>query len=104
MGWQKITYACGHTEEQQMYGKCSERDRHAEALGRYNCPDCRKAAADKAAAEQGLPALTGSPKQVAWAAEIRERALRLLPAERADKIRAEASARWWIDNRQQIGG
>ena len=103
MGWTKIEYACGHTEQQQMYGKNSERDRRAAAMGRDDCPACRRAAADKAATDQGLPQLTGSDKQIAWATDIRARALRLLPADRSDKLRPETSARWWIDHRNMLG-
>ena len=104
MAWQTPTHACGHQGERyQAYGKLDGRERQLAAIERQDCPACRKAAADKAAAEAGLPLLTGSEKQVAWAAEIRERALRLVPAERAAVIRSEQSAKWWIDNRSAMG-
>jgi hypothetical protein len=104
MAWQHPTHACGHQGERyQAYGKHDGRARQLAAIERQDCPACRKAAADKAAAEAGLPLLSGSEKQVAWAGEIRERALRLLPAEKVASIRTEALAKWWIDNRSAMG-
>ena len=104
MAWQTPTHACGHQGERyQAYGKHDGRELQLTAIERQDCPACRKAAADKAALDAGLPLLTGSEKQVAWAGEIRERALRLLPAERAAAIRSEASATWWINNRSAMG-
>ena len=104
MAWQHPTHSCGHTGERyQAYGHHSGRDRLLAAIQAQPCPECRKAAAEQQALSAGLPMLVGSDKQVAWASDIRERALRLLPAERADKVRAETSARWWIDNRQSLG-
>lgn len=103
MAWQTPTHACGHQGERyQAYGKHDGRERQLAAIERLDCPACRKAAADKAATEAGLPLLMGSEKQVAWAGEIRERALRLLPAERAAACRSETSAKWWIDNRYSM--
>lgn len=104
MAWQYPRHVCGHAGERyQAYGKLDERERRLAAIESRPCPECRKAAADKAAAEAGLPALQGSAKQVAWASEIRERALRLLPPERMAAARPETSARWWIDHRNIIG-
>lgn len=102
MGWTTIKYTCGHTAEQQMYGKHSERDRRAEYLGRNDCPACGARKAAEQAQASGLPALTGSDKQIAWAAAIRERALRLVSPECAAKVRPETSAKWWIDNRNSL--
>jgi hypothetical protein len=81
-----------------MYGPHAGREYRLSAMERQDCPDCRKTAADAAAQAAGIPALEGSPKQIAWAAEIRERALRLLPEDKAEALRPEKSARWWIDN------
>lgn len=103
MAWQYPTHTCGHSGERyQAYGKMDARERQLAAIESKPCPECRKAAADKQAAEAGLPMLVGSDKQVAWAADIRARALRLLPPEKAQKIRPETSARWWIDNRHEV--
>ena len=87
-----------------MYGKMDGRRRALAALEAHSCPDCRKTQAEKSATAAGLPLLQGSPKQIAWASDIRERALRLLPQESAEKYRPETSARWWIDHRNNFGG
>lgn len=103
MAWETPEYACGHYgEREQMYGPMRGREARLEAYKRQVCPDCRKAEADKLAEVAGLPLLSGSPKQIAWASEIRERALRLLPPERAEKLRVEKSAKWWIDHRSEV--
>jgi hypothetical protein len=81
MAWNTITFACGHTEEQQLYGKVSERERTVAAALNHNCPACRAtkaAAADNAA---GLPALQGTEKQIGWASECRAKLLPLLDAQ-----------------------
>lgn len=105
MAWQYPKHICGHSGERyQAYGKHAGRELQLEAIEAHPCSDCRKAAAEKSAAESGLPMLEGSPKQISWASDIRERALRLLPTERAEKLRPEKSAKWWIENRHQVGG
>lgn len=127
MAWNTLTYACGHTEDKQLYGKHAERDRIVAAAGREDCPVCRAAAAQAASEAAGLPALTGSDKQVAWATDIRKSILDAFPvldakldtllantaADKLDaakaqadglraamvKIRSEVRASWWIDQR-----
>lgn len=104
MAWQTPKHVCGHTGERyQAYGHHSGRERQLAAIESHPCPACRKAMADEASTKQGLPLLSGSEKQVAWAAEIRERALRLMPADRAEKLKPETSAKWWIDQRHSLG-
>ncbi len=56
------------------------------------------------AEDSGLPALSGSASEVAAAMLIRARALRRLRLDLAERIREEASARWWIDHRHQVCG
>ena len=68
------------------------------AIEAQDCPECRKAATIQSDELRGYPELVGSPKQIAWASEIRERKLRLSP-EMAEKLMPETSAKWWIDNR-----
>lgn len=81
MAWQYPQHTCGHSGERyQAYGHHDGRERQLAAIESHPCPDCRKAEADKLAKQSGLPLLVGSPKQVAWASEIRERTLRLIPA------------------------
>lgn len=128
MAWNTLTFACGHTEQVQLYGKMSERDRQVAAALHHDCPACRAANAQAAAAEASLPALTGSEKQVGWAGEVRAKlmpeidamgakargAFAALPADQQaargaelDKIlravaivKANTKAGWWIDQRQ----
>ena len=104
---------------------------HADEATTRLCPDCyakqraeqraeereaeNKAAAEKAG-EFGLPALTGSEKQVAWATTIRQNALDSALMESAGRTTAgmnekgrafvagviakmSAEAKWWIDHR-----
>lgn len=54
--------------------------------------------------DAGLPVLSGSAAEVAAALPIRARALRRLRLDLAERIREEASARWWIDHRHQVCG
>ena len=59
----------------------------------------------------GLPNLSGSVKQVAWAEKIRERAIAQVRRHAPDKytrdvllheMRGSTAAREWIDNREQL--
>jgi hypothetical protein len=89
------------------------------------CPACRAKAAQGKATAAGLPALEGSDRQIAWAADIRpdmiQQAEQLLHSEVAklgdranepviagnlqkaraniERLRAITKAGWWIDNR-----
>lgn len=98
-----IKYACGHSGVMQIYGPLNGRDAIAEREARKLCPACYQAklAADRAAesaaaAEQakaaGLPALIGSPKQIAWAESIRAKQLAQLQALDAKLAVAPATA------------
>lgn len=131
MSKHKITYACGHSDDVQIYGPYSGRDAQAERLAQKLCPACyqaklaaERAAESAAAAEQakssGLPSLTGSAKQIAWAESIRAKAAAQL-AELSAKLDAapatanhaaiaiareiisstlaQTDARAWIDSR-----
>ena len=85
MAWTTINYSCGHVGQVQMYGKHSERGRKAAWMEKNAlCDECaakardegnRKAAATNA--EAGLPSLTGTPKQIAWAETLRTKAYAL---------------------------
>lgn len=81
MAWNTITYACGHTEEQQLYGKIAERERTVGAALNHDCPACRAAKAAAADKVAGLPALQGSEKQIGWASDCRAKLLPLLDAQ-----------------------
>ena len=121
-----ITRSCGHRDTVRVGGPTRQRpyllQREEERLCRA-CWDERAAveraaataAAAAVAAAQGLPALTGSPKQIAWAESLRRELLAriatalagaALTTEEQDeadrvvaKIRTQADARYWIDHR-----
>jgi hypothetical protein len=80
-----ITHVCGHTATLQLFGKSRDRQWHIDKAEQDICSDCWKAKqieADKQAAEQnaaiGLPALTGTEKQILWAEKIRADKLAML--------------------------
>lgn len=77
MGWETPKHRCGHDGERlQMYGPMKNRARRLEAMEREDCPECRVRAVQEEAEKEGLPLLTGSPKQIAWAGQIRKSWLR----------------------------
>lgn len=106
-----ITHACGHTEDVNLFGKHADRERKIAYLESIDCRSCWDAAQAAKARKEGLPELTGSPKQIAWANGIRNRIL----GEAAhciethpdwpnmDKwltdLKKETASRWWIDHR-----
>jgi len=132
-----VNHSCGHDQTHQLYGKHKDRERKIEWLQDQPCTDCWKSEQEKSRAAEnaqakvdnaaaGLPALTGSDRQIAWAESIRAKALveigedakkliALLPgsgwsdvaqAEVRDALALIASeparqteARWWIDRR-----
>lgn len=122
-----ITHTCGHESVVRLTRKSSYREWMTERLEGQLCDSCWQAekarrraeensAAAAANAAAGLPELTGSEKQVAWAETIRRQKLDTLesvlrePFDRmdADPVRLDAAlnairirpeARWWIDNR-----
>ena len=128
-----VDYSCGHSGVVNLGGKSGYRERMLEWYERKGlCPECLQAKKEKdkeaaykaqlARAEaMGLPKLTGTPKQVSWAVDIRDkfldkidknlnyyagdddrsrRACRTIQA-LADSCCRHDSARWWIDNREK---
>lgn len=115
-----VTYACGHEGIVNLFGKMSDRDRKLEWLAGEDCPACRKAymeemhrQANESALEQAkannLPELTGTQKQVAWAATLRQEFIDKLHkmnlTEQGEKvlkyiIEQRTSATDWIDRRR----
>ena len=126
----QITHTCGHTETVQLYGTSRERDNKAAWLSGKLCQECQRKAQQAQAAEsaqaQGLPTLTGSDKQVAWATTIRAEQLAGVAKMRQEfeatgrkqnvtedvmaaqmgqfdalvaKLIAQTAAAWWIDRR-----
>ena len=74
------------------------------------------AASSSFAVRRGLPPLTGTPNQIAWAEQIRERLVRGLERQirsgqgmartagfqsTRDWMLTHTEARWWIDNRDK---
>lgn len=115
-----INHICGHSEEVCLYGRLKERSAKIEWLETIKCPDCRKkdekAALNRFDEELGLPELSGTPRQVAWARAIRKSILEDLH-KRFDELEgkknkqgeifdvinvfgAQDTARFWIDNRE----
>ena len=126
-----IVRACGHTEVVTIRGS---KERLNLKLGRERARTCRpcyverqRAQAEVAATAEGLPALTGTPKQIAWAITLRHKALsdaeayldylresdsrlekasarnaELFEAKKErvlEPLRAQPEAAWWIDRR-----
>lgn len=117
-----VKYGCGHEGTVALFGPTRERERKLEWMSDNLCPDCykkqqAKIIADKAAT-LGLPELTGSEKQVAWAMKIRagiydlmksrgERMLCLGAGLDAQQCKlaiqyaiSQDAASWWIDKRE----
>ena len=42
MAWNTINYTCGHTEEKQLYGKMTERERKIGWAEKGVCWECQK--------------------------------------------------------------
>lgn len=111
-----VTYACGHTEEIVVFGKRADRERKIAWLEAQLCAECRAREGAAQGAAKGWAALEGSPKQIAWAEDIRGKTMDAIAAlqtrtddEAAHKDRVIAylggitSAEWWIDNRFYAG-
>ncbi len=115
----EITRTCGHIETIEVFGTNvhGERDRKVAYEESRCCRECYLAAkaAEAAEASKGLPELTGSEKQVAWAMSIRVEMLNGLKDLEArfagqadfdaamDALRNKTEAKFWIDNRSLTG-
>jgi len=107
MAWHTGTYRCGHPGRTQIYGPNKDREWQAQKHFERLCPDCWKAEQEHKAAEtaerikeMNLPALTGSEKQIAWAESLRAKYIG--KAEYTISVNSEASAKWWLDNRDTM--
>ena len=72
-----VKFSCGHVEEVNLYGPEVERQRKIRHMREcWLCPACyEQSKLDEIASletELGLPALTGSEKQVQWARSLRK--------------------------------
>lgn len=66
-----VKMSCGHTETIQIYGTEKERNQKIYWYEQYGtCEECRNKEEQKRAEEEGLPPLTGTERQVAWAVKI----------------------------------
>lgn len=91
MAWYTVNYKCGHEGRIQLYGKTTDRERKLDWMsGNVLCDDCQKlkfaannAKAAETNAQIGLPSLSGSDKQIAWAESLRQKAYKLLTADNA---------------------
>ena len=70
-----INYACGHTQEIELFGSHKEREERIKYLQENDCPECRKEKEYIYALSQSasLPKLEGTEKQVRWAMVIRQK-------------------------------
>ena len=125
-----ITRSCGHEETVRLYGPGKDRERKIAWMEQTLCRDCyraEQARADEEVIGTELPALTGTPKQVTWAEDIRREKLAKVaeemtkfissapadtPAETLEetnsvlqtaynRLAEQTSARWWIDARHR---
>ena len=119
-----VVFSCGHEERIELFGKGSERERKIAWWEKHGlCSACYKAEQQAKAAARAtaweLPALTGSPKQIAWAERIRsdfftdfedlEKESGQTTAEAAAKderfgaflawVKSQTEARFWIDHK-----
>lgn len=110
----EITHSCGHPQRHYVAGfYAADRDREAVRLSRRPCASCwRRRCQASAEAQAGpggealhgvtLPPLSGTPRQVAWAEDIRRRHLTALPRLEPgaiDGVAAAINAAWWIERR-----
>lgn len=95
-----VKFSCGHTATVELFGRTADRENkikwyETEGL----CPDCYKKLRDaekqkhneeeaQKAKDLGLAELTGSPKQVSWATEIRNDQM-----DKLEHLRSEATTR-----------
>ena len=125
-----ITRACGHEDEVEIDGPKRGREKRLKRERRFTCRACyfekQRAEAEVAAEAHDLPALTGTPRQVAWAMTLRHKAIdemeRYLGELRGERKRlgvfankralfeagidravqrliGQTEAAWWIDRR-----
>ena len=125
-----ITRECGHEDEVELHGPKRTLKKRLDRQRRLTCRACHNeqqtAKVEAAARAPDLPALTGTPRQIAWATDLRYKALSgvghyltyvlannrrrrssahemaLFEAklERAlEPLIAQTEAAWWIDRR-----
>ncbi len=134
MAYYTIVRACGHEARVKLRGATPARERKLELKRQSICRRCdienQRSEAEAAAQAEELPALTGTPKQIAWAMTLRYQALadaenyldylresgqlkgrvgrdtELFEAQKErvlEPIRARTEAAWWIARRHEPG-
>lgn len=111
-----ITHICGHQEDIVVYGKRADREKKIAWLEAQLCAECRAREGAAQGAAKGWAALEGSPKQIAWAEDLRAETMDAIAAlktrtddeaARKDRvikyISGITSAAWWIDNHFYVG-
>lgn len=125
MAWYYGTYACGHEGRENIIGPTKNRQWIADRKFEGLCYECYQAkleeerevankAAEEKAKEMGLPELTGTEKQVAWANTIRQEIIEYLEKYANEDmfsdregyqkalyymIQTKTKASWYIDHR-----
>jgi hypothetical protein len=101
----RATHRCGHILKARGVAMYSWGKYHASRYSEMVCYECYKSTveAKEQAEKAGLPELTGSPKQTAWATTIRARVLAAVEAEAGAEavaaISTHTDSSWWIDHR-----
>lgn len=111
-----IVYKCGHEENVNLNGRQNSQS-YADWLAAGVCKECYQAQklADRKAynAAEGLPELTGTERQVAWADKIRYELYREIKnilnvyyedegkEELLNWLKGQAEAKFWIDNKDK---
>ena len=103
-------YSCGHEARIELFGKTEKRESHLAWLATQKCPECRSKERDERLATENaknadwreqhhvaeiMPDLDGTPKQIKWANDLRER----FQPRMLSIIAERTSAAWWIENR-----
>ena len=80
----EVKCSCGHTETGELFGKSSDRERKIEYYENCGvCSECYKArkAREVEQANEGLPVLEGTPKQIDYAKSIRANVIKEMERE-----------------------
>ena len=103
-----ITYSCGHNGRIDLGGRTKDREYYLRREAEKLCPECQAKQDEKdfeevrkSWEEKGLPALTGTTKQILWADQIRNAAieeaykalemLKRMIEKRPDRVRPDAT-------------
>ncbi|MGO5353784.1 hypothetical protein ACTQX5_09910 [Faecalicoccus sp. LCP19S3_E3] len=116
MAWKYGTFSCGHEGRVQVYGPSVDRQRKADYyFDTHLCPECWAKKQAKLSAKNadiadclGFAKLEGSPKQIAWAENLRIKMFEILKEKPYYKdvvesiAKSETSAKFYIDARDMM--